>query len=159
MWALEFKDKDGNRGGRCESVRWIEGCERVAEQARQMPDTRLVYVADREGDIVELMRRARDLGHPADWLIRSKHDRSLGKGAGKLSAALQEVPVLGLIEFDMAARQGVQARRVRQQLCVLRTELPDDQGGKVEVSVVGQRNRRTRGRQARAVATADQPAG
>ena len=136
MWAREFKDQDGNRGGLCESVRWIEGYERVAEQAKQMPGTRLVYVADREGDIVELMRRARDLGHPADWLIRSKHDRSLGKGAGKLSAALQDAPVLGVIEFDMAARQGVQARRVRQQLRVLRTELPDDQSGTVLASVV-----------------------
>ena len=63
--------------GLCESLRWIEGYERVAEQARQMPQTRLVYVADREGDMVELMCGARDLGHPADWLIRSKHDRSL----------------------------------------------------------------------------------
>ena len=75
-----------------------------------------MYIADRDGDIVELMRRARDLGHPADWLIRSKHDRSLGKGADKLSKALLDAPVLGTIEFDMAARQGVQARRVRQQL-------------------------------------------
>ena len=94
MWAREFKDETGARGGLCESVRWIEGYERVAEQARQMPGTRLVYVADREGDIVELMRRARDLGQSADWLIRSQHDRSLGKGAPKLSAALQQAPVL-----------------------------------------------------------------
>ena len=36
----------------------------------------------------------------------------------------------------MAARQGVQARRVRQQLRVLRTELPDDQSGTVQASVV-----------------------
>ena len=43
---------------------------------------------------------------------------------------------LGVIEFDMAARQGVQARRVRQQLRVLRTELPDDQSGTVLASVV-----------------------
>ena len=77
-----------------------------------------MYVADREGDIVELMRKASELWHPADWLIRSKHERSLGKGAGKLSAALQDAPVLGTIEFDMAARQGIQARRVRQQLRV-----------------------------------------
>ena len=27
MWAREFKDKDGKRGGLCESVRWIEGYE------------------------------------------------------------------------------------------------------------------------------------
>ena len=55
----EFQDQDGHRPGLCESVRWIEGYERVAEQARQMPQTRLVYVADREGDMVELMQGAR----------------------------------------------------------------------------------------------------
>lgn len=136
MWAREFKDKDGHRPGLCESTRWIEGYERVAEQALQMPTTRLVYVADREADIIELMRTARDLGHPADWLIRAQHDRSLGKGAGKLSAALRNAPVLGTLEFDMAARQGVKARKVRQELRLLRTELPDDKGGKVQVSVV-----------------------
>lgn len=136
MWAREFKDEAGERGGMCESVRWIEGYERVAEQARQMPLTRLVYVADREGDIVELMRRARDLGEPADWLIRSRHDRSLGKGAAKLSVALQQRPVLGEVEFTLAARQGVKARRVRQELRVLRIQWPDGKGGLVEASVV-----------------------
>ena len=38
MWAREFKDKDGNRPGLCESVRWIEGYERVAEQAHGIDD-------------------------------------------------------------------------------------------------------------------------
>jgi hypothetical protein len=31
--------------------------ERVAEQAATLPETRLVYVTDREGDIAELMKR------------------------------------------------------------------------------------------------------
>lgn len=33
--------------GVTESLRWIEGYERVAETAATMPDTRLVYVGDR----------------------------------------------------------------------------------------------------------------
>lgn len=101
-----------------------------------MPETRLVYVADREADIVALMRRARDLGTPADWLIRSQHDRSLGMGAPKLSAALAAVPVLGEVQFQMASRQGQAARRVHQEIRVLRQALPDDEGGTVTVSVV-----------------------
>ena len=136
MWAREFKDADGQRGGVSESLRWLEGYARVAEQAQQMPNTRLVYVADREADIVALMRSARDLNHPADWLIRSQHDRWLGKGVPKLSAALEQAPVLGEVEFEMAARQGQPARRVRQQIRVLRTALPDGQQGQVEVTVV-----------------------
>jgi hypothetical protein len=75
-WAREPKDANGERGGLLESTRWTEGYERVAE----LPDTRLVYVADRGSDIVGLMARARDLGQPADWLIRSQHHRALPAG-------------------------------------------------------------------------------
>ncbi|MEF9407000.1 IS4 family transposase, partial [Ralstonia solanacearum species complex bacterium KE055] len=73
MWAREPREADGSRGGLKESVRWIEGYERVAEQAARLPHTRLVYVVDREGDIGALMARAQALGHPADWLIRCRH--------------------------------------------------------------------------------------
>ncbi|MGF6836882.1 hypothetical protein QF001_000749 [Paraburkholderia youngii] len=50
MWAREPRDENGQRGGVCESVRWIESYEIVAQQAASMSGTRLVYVADREGD-------------------------------------------------------------------------------------------------------------
>ena len=48
MWAREKKDDSGQRGGPKESLRWIEGYERIAEMASDMPSTRLVYVADRK---------------------------------------------------------------------------------------------------------------
>ena len=83
MWAREPKDTQGKREGLLESTRWTEGYLRIAELAGRLPDTRLVYVADREADIVALMAQARDLGHPADWLIRSQHNRALPEG-GKL---------------------------------------------------------------------------
>lgn len=136
MWARAFKQGEAPREGIAESLRWLEGYARVAEQAQTLPGTRLVYVADREADIVALMRRARELGEPADWLIRSQHDRSLGKGAPKLSAALAAAPVLGEVQFQMASRQGQAARTVRQQIRVLRQALPDGEGGTVAVSVV-----------------------
>jgi len=61
MWGREHKDKYGNRPGVKESVRWIEGYERLAKMAPQLPGTPLVYVADREADIMALERN-----HP-DW--------------------------------------------------------------------------------------------
>jgi hypothetical protein len=70
MWARQPKGPDGTRAGEKESVRWLEGYARVAELAAELPATRLVYVADREADIRDLMVRARDLGTPADWLVR-----------------------------------------------------------------------------------------
>lgn len=136
MWARAFKDEAGVRPGVSESERWIEGYARIAEQAHTMPHTRLVYVADREADIVALMRSARELGHPADWLIRSQHDRSLGQGAPRLAAELEQAPVLGQVQFEMASRQGQAARTVRQEIRVLRTALPDGRDGQVQVSVV-----------------------
>jgi len=85
MWARQPKAADGTRPGLCESQRWIEGYERVAESAAQMPHTRWVYLADREADIVALMQRAHALGTPADWLIRAQHNRCLPDG-GNLHA-------------------------------------------------------------------------
>jgi hypothetical protein len=81
-----------------------------------MPDTRLVYVADREADILELMQCAHQLGTPADWLIRSQHNRSLPDG-GKLWA-----------------RQGQAAREVRPQLWASPISLPDGRGGQLSVT-------------------------
>ncbi|WP_271652329.1 transposase DNA-binding-containing protein, partial [Ralstonia solanacearum] len=108
MWAREPKDADGERGGIKESARWIEGYERVAELASQLPSTRLVYVADREADITALMQRAAELGTPADWLIRSTHNRSLD-GGEKLWPTVLKTEAVGEIEFVMAAREGQKA--------------------------------------------------
>jgi hypothetical protein len=119
MWAREPKDSDGNRGGIKESTRWIEGYERVAELAVQLPGTRLIYVADREADIAALMQRAIELGTPADWLIRSTHNRNLD-GDEKLWATVLNTEAVGEIEFIMAARPGQKARRVKQALYVKR---------------------------------------
>jgi hypothetical protein len=69
MWARNFKNDEGERVQVGDSARWIEGYERVAERAVQLPNTHLVYVADRESDIIALMLRAQDLGTPADWLV------------------------------------------------------------------------------------------
>ncbi len=67
MWARESRNRRGVRGQLLESTRWIEGYERVAELAASMHDTRLAYVADREADLVAMMRRARELGTSGDW--------------------------------------------------------------------------------------------
>jgi hypothetical protein len=135
MWSREAKAADGTRPGVRESLRWIEGYERVGEMALTLPDTRLVYIGDREADIVELMRCARDLGHPADWLIRSQHNRSV-PGGSKLWAQTVEGESLGEIEFDMAARPGRTARRVRQQVWARAMAIPDGAGGEVNVTCV-----------------------
>lgn len=122
MWAREPRDGDGERGGIKESTRWIEGYERVAEHALDLPGTRLVYVADREADITALMQRADGLGTPADWLIRSTHNRSLD-GGEKLWAKVLKTEMVGEVQFVMAAREGQKARTVKQALYIKRVTL------------------------------------
>lgn len=128
MWARQFKAADGSRPDICESVRWIEGYERVAEIALSMPQTRLVYMADREADMRALMECAQALGTPADWLIRAQHDRCLPQG-GKLWSATRANEPLGEIEFTLSSRQGQAKRTVRQRLWAHSVVLPGAAGG------------------------------
>lgn len=39
MWAREKRNKDGQRDGPKESVRWVEGYDRIAEMALEIPRT------------------------------------------------------------------------------------------------------------------------
>jgi hypothetical protein len=130
MWAREPLDENGHRGGIKESIRWIESYERVAEQAATLPATRLIYVADREGDMAALMELADTLDHPADWLIRARHNRNLAEGS-KLWDKVEASEVLGEIAFILPGRAGQKARQVRQELRASRLQLP----GKRQLSV------------------------
>src|SRR5512147_2020120 len=96
LWARGPKDEPQVK----ESTRWVEGYDRVAELAETVPDTRLVYVADREGDLRALMDAAARRKYPADWLIRSQHDRNTAEG-DKLWARLARSEPLGEVEFTL----------------------------------------------------------
>ena len=135
MWSREFKDSEGNRPGMNESLRWEEGYERVAELAQQMPGTRLVYVADREADIVSLMNKADELGCPADWLIRSKHNRALEEGQKLWNSVKKETP-MGEIEFELPPRQNQPGRKVRQQIGAAERQISNGKKGKLTVTCV-----------------------
>jgi hypothetical protein len=129
MWAREFKDKNGVRPGLNESIRWVEGYERVAERALELPETRLVYVADREGDLLPLMQKGNSLGFAADILVRSKHNRVLAIGEGKLWDQVGATAALGQIEFLLPGRKGKPARQIKQELRVLRVKFRSGKAG------------------------------
>lgn len=135
MWAREKRGADGVRPGLIESKRWVEGYQRVAEMAEGMLDTRLVYVADREADMVEMMRCARDLGTPADWLVRAKHNRCLPDEDGaKLWEATTSGAPLGEITFVIGSRENQKGRAVRQQLWAREVEIKDGEKGRITVT-------------------------
>lgn len=131
MWKREPQGEASFK----ESIRWVEGYERVAEIAAEMPATRLVYIADREGDIRALMDRAAELGHPADWLIRCLHNRTLDDGS-KLWAELEQAPVLGQVQFTLPRDGARQARPVIQTLGMARFELPPQGGKTLQVTAI-----------------------
>ena len=133
MWSREAKQKNGPRGGLLESVRWLEGYERLAELAGELPATRLVCVGDRESDLLALLVKARELGHAADYLLRCQHNRVLPEG-GKLWDEVMGSEPLGRIGFGLAAGRGRKARQVQQELRAQRIRLSDRQGGHVEVT-------------------------
>jgi hypothetical protein len=135
MWARKPRDASGARGGLKESTRWIEGYERVAEMAAELPATRLVYVADREADMVALMVHAQTLATPADWLVRAQHNRCL-PGGEKLWAHASAGTALGEITFAMPSRHGQKAREVRQELWAKRLELPAGPTGTVAATCI-----------------------
>ena len=136
MWTREAKDEQGERPGILESVRWIEGYERIAERALDLPETRLVYVADREADILGLMQRADALGNPADWLIRAKHNRKLPQETDKLWDKVAKTEAVGELDFYLPPRSGRQGRQVVQQIRTLRVSFPAEKGGSFEVTAV-----------------------
>ena len=88
-----------------ESVRWVDGYQKVNELAEQLTDTRLTYLADREGDIYDLFVEAPCPESAADWLVRGKHDRVLDTGE-TLRQCLAKAPVLTEMSFDQPGGNG-----------------------------------------------------
>ena len=136
MWARgESKTEDQKTPQIKESLRWIEGYERVAEMAERCPDQQLVYVADREGDLYELMERADQLNTPADWLIRAKHNRSLPEEK-KLWDEVEKEPVLSKITFIKPRKKGEKSRKIIQEIKVLRYTLHPKGKTAIEMTLV-----------------------
>jgi hypothetical protein len=103
--------------------------------APQLAQTRLVYVADREADIMALMVTARNSGTSVDWLVRAKHNGTL-KGGDKLWARVTSGEALGELRFTMPQRQGHKAREVIQQVWTQTVLLPDGAKGHVQASCI-----------------------
>lgn len=136
MWSRgKTKKEDQDNGTVKESLRWIEGYERVAEMAERCSDTRLIYVADREGDILNLMKISAALNYPADWLIRAKHNRKLTTDE-KLWDKVDKQEVTSRVAFIKPKRKGEKPRQIKQEIKVLRCVLPIKGKDGLEVTLV-----------------------
>ena len=123
-WPIEAK----------ESMRWLEGVERCAELTESLPDTRLVYVADRECDIHAFMSRTHRWPG-IDWLIRATPNRCLAEG-DKLWDRLAQAPVLGEVSFTLPARPNRPSRPVVRTVRADRVTLSPQGGEPVTVTAL-----------------------
>jgi hypothetical protein len=77
-----------------ESYRWLQAYADASDIAAMIPDTRVISVADREGDMFELFDlRRRQPGIKADLLVRAKWDRCLEGTDQKLFEELAAAPL------------------------------------------------------------------
>ena len=96
---------------------WIQGLRECIEVAKQLPDTRLVCVMDREADFFELFDEQRTIdgkssGH-VDLLVRAKHDRVIA-GPSKLFESLRGSPVKARMLIDVP-RQSARPKKSKQK--------------------------------------------
>ncbi len=117
-WARQPKEQPDIK----ESTRWVEGFERVCELAEHNLETRYVYVADREGDLLDIIRLAEQKQHIIDYLIRAKHARLLEDGSKLFDIGTVENE-LGQIQFQAPRGRGKPPRKVIQNVYAKRVQL------------------------------------
>ena len=134
-----------------ESYRWIESYRKACAVQRQCPDTVIISVSDREGDIYEYFVdyfQKPEAGR-AEWIIRGCQNRNLAEelddSAGseykKLYAEVESTRILGQVEFDIPKTKHRASRPVTQTIRATSVKLkaPYRKGRKlpeVEINVV-----------------------
>jgi len=112
-----------------DSYRWLEGFEEALRIAALIPNTRVVNITDREGDMFELFHFRRSAaGRKAELLVRAKTDRCLEGTDQKLFAELAAAPLAKRVSLSVPrqrehlstpsapGRPGLQAREARVEV-------------------------------------------
>lgn len=92
-----------------ESGKWLDSHFAASQLQGQLAETRVVSVADREGDLYELLLQATE-PEQADVLVRARENRRLAGGAGKLVDVLEAQPSGATVELHIP-RRGKQPAR------------------------------------------------
>jgi hypothetical protein len=108
-----------------ESYRWLENYKRANEYATALPNTMIISIADREGDLYEIYKEANKIfsgeGVKAHFLIRAKTDRKVcsdnGKKTGsKIKATLKSEKPLGKIIINVSETKKRKAREAHMTI-------------------------------------------
>ena len=104
-----------------ESYRWLESYKNASSVAQQLPNTKIINVADREGDIYDIYQEAHSEFTRADWLIRAHFNRMV-KGdkeksiPNKLKENVKASGVIGTLEFEISSAKSRKKRLVKQEI-------------------------------------------
>lgn len=93
-----------------ESYRWVEALTELEQQVE--PNTRVIHVFDREGDISEVFDAVRQLKHTG-VLVRASHNRSLDQNSQRLWDLMESQPISFEREINLPATKQRQARSTK----------------------------------------------
>jgi hypothetical protein len=98
-----------------ESYRWLASYQESCALQGQLPTTRLVNLADAEGDLYEWFQEHAECAPEvrADWIVRAAQDRRLldaHGGTAKLWETLAQAPALGTVDVEVRRRPNRPAR-------------------------------------------------
>lgn len=110
VWARDPKNRGINATRRLraiedkESYKWLDSVQALARLREQLPGTRLVSVADREGDVYEFFAQAQALG--VDLLVRAAWDRGVESPQGHVWSTLAKAPLLAQQRLQLPRSPG-----------------------------------------------------
>jgi hypothetical protein len=94
-----------------ESYRWLEAYQDACLIAAMIPETRLINVTDREGDMFELFDlRRRQTGRKAELLVRANYDRCLEGSERKLFEELAAAPLAKTVSLPVPRQREHRAK-------------------------------------------------
>jgi Transposase DNA-binding/Transposase Tn5 dimerisation domain len=111
-----------------ESYKWIESLTACQAVAPRCPDTMLVNITDREGDLYELFVQALRVpeGGRVELLVRARHDRKLAEGSATLWQQVAHQPVAATLQVRVG-RHGDHPRRLAHlniRFCAVQLKAP-----------------------------------
>ncbi len=122
-----------------ESYKWVESLNACQELAPLCPETLLVNVTDREGDLYELFVQALSVESPSKvhLLVRARHDRKLEDHSRSLWQEVARQPVVATLEVRVG-RRGDQPSRLAQlsvRFCAVQLQAPRRLSGQPSIKL------------------------
>ena len=122
-----------------ESYKWVESLKACQQVAPLCPDTMLVNVTDREGDLYELFVEALEVedSSKVHLLVRARHDRKLEDHSRTLWQEVAHQPVASTLEVRVG-RRGDQPSRLAQlsvRFCAVQLRAPTRQAAQPPIQL------------------------